>query len=205
MTNKIRNTSAEADANPMSAILTGLPGGIEASEARGQRELVASEVLPTDLGAFFDGGRGSAKNLLESWGFTFGEPVEGDPLFQHATLPPGWKKEATDHSMWSRIVDEKGRERCAIFYKAAFYDRRASLSIRARYRIERLHDGKSALGVPVRGAVFEGERVLFEGPVRTPSTVDSERFDAFEQAAVDAQDWFKANLPFGIAEQWALP
>ncbi|MGR6922657.1 hypothetical protein ACU635_51100 [[Actinomadura] parvosata] len=88
---------------------------IEAAEARGQRELVNSEVIPA---------KGS--DDLATLGFTLGEPIEGDPLFRKATLPEGWTRQASDHSMWSHIVDELGRRRVAMFYKAAFYDRRAS-------------------------------------------------------------------------------
>ena len=31
--------------------------------------------------------------------------------------------------MWSSVVDELGRERAAVFYKAAFYDRRAHMTL----------------------------------------------------------------------------
>jgi hypothetical protein len=92
------------------------PEEIERSEAQGQEELVASDTLPTDL---------KDKSSFESLGFVFGEVVENDPLFQYVTLPEGWKKQSTDHSMWSKIVDQDGNERVSIFYKAAFYDRTA--------------------------------------------------------------------------------
>jgi hypothetical protein len=51
--------------------------------------------------------------------------TDGNDLFYDAKLPEGWKLEPTDHSMWSRIVDNQGQERVKIFYKAAFYDRSA--------------------------------------------------------------------------------
>jgi hypothetical protein len=48
-------------------------------------------------------------------------------------LPEGWHIKATDHSMWSNLVDDKGRNRASIFYKAAFYDREAFLSFNRRF------------------------------------------------------------------------
>jgi hypothetical protein len=62
-------------------------------------------------------------------GFTFGDPVPGDPLFQQATLPEGWSKQPTDHSMWTKIVDDRGVERVEVFYKAAYYDRSAFMRL----------------------------------------------------------------------------
>jgi hypothetical protein len=55
--------------------------------------------------------------------------VDGDPLFRQATLPTGWAREGSEHSMGSYIVDELGRRRCSIFFKNAFYDRSANLSV----------------------------------------------------------------------------
>lgn len=104
-------------------ILSGQDGAevIYAQEARGQAQLVQSESLPADTG-----GRDEAFTAL---GFTFGEPDPADPLFRPATLPEGWTKRATTHSMWSEILDDKGRSRVGVFYKAAFYDRRAFMRI----------------------------------------------------------------------------
>ena len=64
-------------------------------------------------------------------GIVFGEDV--DDLFVSCVLPEGWSKRPTDHSMWSDLVDNKDRVRARIFYKAAFYDRRAYLSTETRF------------------------------------------------------------------------
>lgn len=93
------------------------PGGIERQEAEGQRIFVASEVLPIDC----------PQSELEALGFKFGEPV--DDLFVAVQFPDGWKKKATDHSMWSELIDPEGKVRASIFYKAAFYDRKAHMSL----------------------------------------------------------------------------
>lgn len=70
-----------------------------------------------------------ARETLETAGVKFGEVVEGDSLFQYVELPVGWKKQGTDHDMWSSLHDENGKEVATIFYKAAFYDRRAHLGL----------------------------------------------------------------------------
>jgi hypothetical protein len=95
----------------------GFTGAIERMEADGQRQLVTSDRLPIQT-------RG-ADAAFRALGFTFGDPDPNDQLFRPATLPAGWKREGSDHSMWSYIVDETGTQRVAIFYKAAFYDRNA--------------------------------------------------------------------------------
>lgn len=116
----IKNTTDEADKDPMRTLarLMFQANPIERQEAQGQRELVHSALLPVD---------GSDHPDMQAMGIEWGEPANGDPLFRHAKLPAGWSKRATDHSMWSEIVDETGKKRASIFYKAAFYDRRADI------------------------------------------------------------------------------
>ena len=98
------------------------PRGIEAQEAQGQRELVNSQVLPTEI-------IHSSQADMEELGFIFGEKVAGDEIFRHVELPEGWSKKGSDHSMWSYVVDERGIDRVGIFYKAAFYDRSAHMQV----------------------------------------------------------------------------
>jgi hypothetical protein len=97
---------------------------IIASEAAGQRQLVASAVMPTETGD---------RAEYEALGFTFGEPVAGDEIFTQCTLPEGWTKQASDHNMWSYIHDQLNRRRVAVFYKAAYYDRSAFCRIETPY------------------------------------------------------------------------
>lgn len=119
------NTTRETRDNPMEALFKHMILGNDAipkQEKEGQKSFVTSETLPTDI-------RESEKQTLENFGLKFGEKVQGDPMFQHVELPEGWKKIPTDHSMWSDLVDEKGKVRANIFYKAAFYDRSAHLRL----------------------------------------------------------------------------
>lgn len=94
---------------------------IEGMERRGQREMVKSTTLP------YAYDRDDAP--FEALGFTFGKQVPGDELFREATLPEGWTREGTEHAMHSVIKDERGIARVGIFYKAAYYDRRADMSL----------------------------------------------------------------------------
>jgi hypothetical protein len=103
-------------------LVTALPGGIAKQEACGQRELVNSEQLPRD------GLLGTNRASWEALGLKI-DKTGHDPLFCRVELPAGWKKVATDHAMWSHLVDDHGRVRGKIFYKAAFYDRSAFLSL----------------------------------------------------------------------------
>jgi hypothetical protein len=110
----IENTS---ERDPMLHLLgvmsEGTSGYITGMEAAGQRQLLASSQLPKD----------GPWDELTALGFVKGEPV--DDLFVNATLPEGWKREGSDHAMWSYLLDQRGIRMVAIFYKAAFYDRRA--------------------------------------------------------------------------------
>ena len=103
------------------AMAVGSSQVIPNQEARGQSALVNSSVLPKKMRP------SNAKETLEKLGVVFGD--EYDDLFVNATLPDGWRKVATDHSMWSNLVDNSGKEIASIFYKAAFYDRDAFLHV----------------------------------------------------------------------------
>jgi hypothetical protein len=136
MSKKVTNTRTQ---DPMITMLEMMAGGgpraIEAQEARGPRELVAAEVLPTEGTT-----RPTERTTWESMGIVISDPVKGDDLFTNVALPTGWKKQRTSHSMWSNLVDDKGRKRASIFYKAAFYDRDAFIRPVARFSIERDYD-----------------------------------------------------------------
>lgn len=110
----------EGDAENLVAAIT--PGGIEAQEARGQRALnKAGNLLPRHL-------------LYSHWSDVEAMGIkrvgEHDDLFLSVELPPGWMIQPTDHSMWSNVVDETGKVRLEVFYKAAFYDRNAHFWIK---------------------------------------------------------------------------
>jgi len=98
------------------------------AEARGQAEMVKSESLPVATNFCTDAD-------LEAMGIQLGKPFEEDPIFRPAVLPDGWVRRPTDHSMWSEVVDSRGRVRLNIFYKAAFYDRSAHVGAEKRFNV----------------------------------------------------------------------
>lgn len=128
----IENTE---NTDPLTHIIGSLAMGpseyIEHTEAQGQRQLVASDLLPIEIT-----GRPGVRNVFLHLGFVFGDAVEDDPLFQHVTLPEGWYRKGSDHDMWSYLVDDEGNRRVAIFYKAAFYDRKAFMRLLEHSEVE---------------------------------------------------------------------
>lgn len=119
-----------------SALIT---GGNDAfigdQEKSGKQQLLNSDRLPSEM----DEGRAA----FEAVGFTFGAPDPADPLFLPATLPTSWTRQAGDHDMWSYVIDEQGRRRVAVFYKAVFYDRTAFMRLATvtSYLWDHVHDG----------------------------------------------------------------
>ncbi len=118
----------------------GTSTAIERQERQAQSQLVNSTVIPSEINS------GSEDDLI-ALGFKLGDKVDGDPLFRHAELPDGWKREGSDHAMWSYIVDTRGRRRCSLFFKGAFYDRRAFINVGTVYGyvFECLHEGKTPI------------------------------------------------------------
>lgn len=123
-------------------IVAATEGGIEQQEAEGQQALCANSARLPKEG---DNHKEIDRALYEKMGIVFGD--DANDLFVNVTLPEGWKITPTDHSMWNRLEDDKGRQRAAIFYKAAFYDERASISLRTRFSIQKTYcnaEGESA-------------------------------------------------------------
>lgn len=150
---------------------------IEDMEAAGQRELVNSTSLPVD---------GIERDVLEQMGFVVGDIYSEDPIFREVQLPPGWSKQPTDHSMWSKVVDEQGRERIAVFYKAAFYDRSAHCRTVRRFNIRVYED------VP---SVTDGNEVIFSVP-RTVTDLYSDAYYAESEKIRDTMEaWLVERYP----------
>ena len=194
-----RNTQHEVSENPggfmVEAMLLG-GNAIERQEAEGQKSFVSSETLPTSFGSINSKG----KAILEKAGVKFLGQVSDDPVFQQVELPSGWKKVATDHSMWSNLVDGQGRIRANIFYKAAFYDRSAHTSVTRRYAVNFDYKREEAEGVAV-AEVRDGEIVLFSTePVKVPADQDKEYFKITDGVKATAHKWLQQNFP-----QWEDP
>lgn len=111
------------------ALIAATPGGIERQESAGQAKLVKSaDRLPTVVNYPYDT---TISEVSEKLGIQLGSII--DDVFIEATFPKGWHLKPTEHSMWSSLIDDRGRKRASIFYKAAFYDVSAHISIKSRY------------------------------------------------------------------------
>lgn len=175
---KITNTKEQFRENPgigLAFIHLG-DGAVEAQEARGQRELVNAAVLPT---RGLNGGPNAADRAAwDGMGIKIGKPVNGDDMFTNVELPAGWCKRPTDHSMWSDLVDNKGRVRGRIFYKAAFYDRSAYITAVRRFDVGRDYDRKDYRSVVVMRVTDCGQVVFASDPV----AIDPKDRDASDRA-----------------------
>jgi hypothetical protein len=178
-------------------LLTGT-GTIEAMEAAGQREACATASLPSDV---------RDREQWEALGLMFGDPFADDSLFCPATLPTGWGKAPTDHSMWSNIVDAAGNVRGSFFYKAAFYDRGAHMgSPLTRYIVDVDFEREKATGYTVEAvmvkdrtndeALYKTERSRPEGERRAWSDAEWKALDDARRAAADdARAWLAERFP----------
>lgn len=168
--------AALLDGNTENFLAAATPGGIEAQEARGQQELVNSSTLPKEC----------PRADLEAMGMVFGADV--DDLFTSVTLPPGWSKAATEHHMWSDLLDDKGRRRAAIFYKAAFYDRRADMHLVTCISVSRhYYDETNETDAYV---VSADTGVLFQTP-----RMMRDDWSAIDAAEKEAHAWADSHYP----------
>jgi len=167
------------------AMVATIPGGIEAQEAQGQKDFVASETLPINC----------PRERLESLGFVFGEAV--DELFNDVQFPEGWTKTPTEHSMWSDLLDEQGRKRGSIFYKAAFYDRSAHMSLNHKMSYSPVyehHDGYVENGIQY--FVSDGKDILYETElVMVEKKYEGDYWKLDDAASANVVQWLEDNYP----------
>ncbi len=157
-------------------------------EADGQRSFTSSDTLPTEMSK-------EDRKILKKAGVKFGSPVPGDSLFTYVTLPAGWKKVPTSHSMWSDLVDDKGRKRASIFYKAAFYDRKAHLGTDRRFSIGMDYE-RSDKGVIVKFVTDGGTKVFTTKEYPYTGEQYREDYKAQDSAATnDVKAWLQEHYP----------
>jgi len=194
----IRNTTADMnDPNSPDLLLllaTGMSTGspsdfIYAQERAGQRQLVNSAMLPTDV-------RDDDKQRLADMGVALGDPDPADPLFAPATLPDGWAKQASDHDMWSYVIDHLGRRRIAVFYKAAFYDRKAHMRLVSLSEYVSAHaHGESAIVLDTDGGTWATAETVAEAAL---SLADGEAEQIEEYQGYAADPAREANREYWI-------
>lgn len=191
MNNRITSAalSAAASGNLGNFIAAITPGGIEAQEAAGQATFVSNATLPKEML------HGCDRETLEQMGIKFG--ADADDLFVTVQLPEGWKKKATDHAMWSDLLDDNGRKRAAIFYTAAFYDRSAHISLCRRYGVSGYepcdNEGNAAeysKNSHMKTVVKDGDVTLHVVGIREDSD-----YKTGEAHGKEAGDWLNAHFP----------
>jgi hypothetical protein len=118
----ITNTALLSGSDKLALAAT--PGAIIEQERFGQEELVAGNQLPRN------GLLGADRTRWEALGLKILDEGGDDPLFCRVELPPGWRKVPREHALWTDLVDETGKVRAEIRYKAAFYDRYAGIQLK---------------------------------------------------------------------------
>lgn len=134
------------------ASVMGPGAALQHMEQQGLEENRREETLPSAMS--------DDRATFEKMGIVFHEKVPGDPMFTKVTLPPGWRKEHTGHSMYLDLLDEQGRKRASIFYKSAFYDRSARMSACRRYSVAANYGDKD-YETFARAAVRDGETEIW--------------------------------------------
>lgn len=172
------------------------PGGIERQEWRGQRNLVHElNRLPIK----------SPWEELEKLGFERvqenGDTVVIDDVFCQVTAPEGWTHQATDHSMWSALLDPQGRKRAEVFFKAAFYDKEAFLRLVKRFSYDyhpEDHYDNSDLSYEDRKSGrwrAEVDDMATDKVVFSTEWDDGDTSENEEKARASAQVWLNDNYP----------
>lgn len=172
---------------------------IENQEKRGQAELVRTQRLPQRLNdhnvpndiIFKDVPKdleykdkrelmmGNIKEYTKAQYERMGIKIIGcaDDMFYNVVLPDGWEIKATEHTMWNEVLDDKGRKRMTIFYKAAFYDRDAFANLQTRFQLDVTHvaDPNSDYDVwkasDIQGTVKDGDKIIYQ-TARVPACSD---------------------------------
>lgn len=149
---------------------SGTPEAIVASEAAGQQSLVNSDLLPKESRPTLE----QCERNIE--GLVVGKDI--DDLFVSVALPQGWSKKATDHNMWSELLDDQGRLRASIFYKAAFYDRKAHMVWKCFVYIDSDYETGEVLVLDRNGSVLH--------------TIQGDKDEVFPTRTL-AQEWVNKN------------
>lgn len=185
----------------LASIVTGNSDfAIRAQEKQGQQQLVNSDVLPTEVRDCHLGGYGldakvvDSRKTLEKFGVKFLGIVENDPLFQYVELPKGWRKESSDHDMLSYLIDDKGRKRASVFYKAAFYDRHAMMHLKTRFSFRQDYDLLEKEGICV-ARVFDGNDVMYSTDPVKKTGDNQEWYEHEDKICKIAKDWLNEHYP----------
>lgn len=196
----MKASDAQLEAMALEMIVTGDVGHvIENQEKQGQNWLVREAKLPRKCNF----SESIARDAYDHLGIKIVDLTKGDDLFFDVELPRGWKIERTEHPMWTKLVDEKGRERMTIFYKAAFYDREAFSTLLRRFSFD--YDTKSVAGIGKymysfvkdydNTTIWQSDEILFrdKNDNRIHNETDWEIQDIVKG---QAKKWLEQHYPF---------
>jgi hypothetical protein len=186
MESKMKAPNNTANAGPLANLVVAMggPRGIEAQESQGQGDLVNSDTLPTE----------GLERIAAALGIAIVDPVPDDALFTYVKLPVGWTKTGTDHAMWSELLDEKGRKRAAIFYKAAFYDRGAHIHAERRFSVRLDYDHEKQHGEAICYVEdADGQRRVFTSTAHR--VMPPRSWEASDAARAEATAWLLEAYP----------
>lgn len=162
------------------AAVAATPSSIEAQELAGQATMIANGQLPRRM-------IGASRPQLQKLGFRFGADI--DQLFVHATLPAGWKIVADkDDAMHSDLLDSAGCVRAGVFYKAAFYDRRADIRFNPRYMLTHDYSDSGKVSTSIQDNKI-GEVVV------TLGSAERRDFKTTVKLEEEAEAWLNEHYP----------
>lgn len=143
---------------------------ITTGEKMAQTELVSSASIPVKGNSY---GSGDTEwDVLTKWGVKVLKPE--DKWMWICELPPGWKKERTDHSMWSNLVDNQGRVRATMFYKSTFgFTEDAFVSTSTRFSTCYERDDWDDEKAPYIPVIKDGGKIVWRGTGFTGETHDA--------------------------------
>lgn len=187
MAKKTTNTSNDPHVDWLFGIN---PQAIYNQESEGQKELNSSDQLPRKCNS----PRGIyIKDQYNLMGINVLSDSEEDELFFDVIMPKGWRKEATGHSMWNNLVDDKGRVRGTFFYKAAFYDRDSFMNFKTRYEWKCDYSEKEFVGYHVWDS--EKQEVVFNAGKMTKDCNEPDYFKTQDKLRQDCENFLKNNFP----------
>ena len=142
---------------------------VEIVERSAQDVAVSTTLMAKDMNP--------GREVWESLGFEFAD-IEGDDVLCRAKLPEGWTMNATDSQYWTEIRDENGMVRGKMFFKGAYYDRKARMALKQRYEICTDYDEESN----TRKIYFgnNDEEIFVAGTLARPKNDDYEGFKKYE-------------------------
>jgi hypothetical protein len=149
-----------------------------------QSSFINRSTLPTCV---IENGNYCTTEILRAAGVKFLLTEEEHGLLQCVELPKGWTKQPTEDSRLSSLVDDKGRERASIFYKAR---REANMRLTTRFNVKRVY----AHGTVV-ATVTDGEEVIHATePVRKPEECRA-AVAVLDNVVATAATWLDERYP----------